>query len=598
MTAASEARAPEVREPSPGPFARLVERARNVQARTLAIIGIVGVLIWLVVGPVTMLVLTSFRETEGRLPISPGVEWTLDNYLTVLTNPSTYTVLWNTFLFAGGALVVSFALSITFAWLIERTDLPFRGLLFVVIIASIGLPNVIAGIAYALLLNPSNGLLNIPLRAVLGMDPNAQGPLNAYTLPGMIFVQGITLVPVTYLLVAAAFRAMDTAMEDAAATSGAPYRTVMRRITLPLLTPALLAALVYQFVSVIESFDIPLVLGLRGGVPVLSTTVFVETQPSGGLPNYGLASSYAILLLLIAIGPLLVYNRVLGRGDRYATITGHSYLPRRIRLGAWKVPALVLSLSFIVISFVLPALVMLWTSLQPFYAVPSPESFSRITLDAYGEVLSSPRLQRAVINTIILGVATGLGAMVVGLLVSWILVRTRSRLRFVLDVLAFTPHAMPGVLIGLSILLIYLVLPLPVYGTIWIIVIALGTQYISISTRLMSSGIAQIRNELEEAGAVSGAAWGAVIRRIVLPLVLPAFLNGFLLVFLLAIKNLTLALILFTPESIVMSTLVWNYWDIGADTAETAVVGMLMVVITLVLSVIVRRLNRETAQLT
>src|SRR5690606_11294746 len=158
---------------------------------------------------------------------------------------------------------------------------------------------------------------------------------NAYTLPGMIFVQGITLVPITYLLVAAAFRAMDTAMEDAAATSGAPYRTVMRRITLPLLTPALLAALVYQFVSVIESFSIPLVLGLRAGVPVLSTTVFVETQPSGGLPNYGLASSYAILLLLIAIGPLLIYNRVLGRGDRYATITGHSYLPRRIRLGAW-----------------------------------------------------------------------------------------------------------------------------------------------------------------------------------------------------------------------------------------------------------------------
>ena len=147
-------------------------------------------------------------------------------------------------------------------------------------------------------------------------------------------------------------------------------------------------------------------------------------------------------------------------------------------------------------------------------------------------------------------------------------------------------------------LLIYLILPLPLYGTIWIIVIALGTQYISIATRLMSSGIAQIKNELEEAGAVSGAPWGAVIRRIVLPLVLPAFLNGFLLVFLLAIKNLTLALILFSPESVVMSTLVWNYWDLSADTASTAVVGTIMVIITLSLSIIVRRLNRETAQLT
>lgn len=597
MTAATDARVPGSMGPGRGPAGRLVHAVRNAQARTVAIIAVVAVLIWLVLGPVTMLIVSSFRASEGRLPISPGVEWTLDNYINVLTNPATYTVMWNTFLFAGGALVVSFALSITFAWLIERTDLPLRGTLFVVIIASIGLPNVIAGIAYALLLNPSNGLINIFLRSILGME-GASGPLNAYTLPGMIFVQGITLVPVTYLLVAAAFRAMDTAMEDAGSTSGAPYRTVMRRITLPLLTPALLAALVYQFVTVIESFDIPLVLGLRGGVPVLSTTVFVETQPSGGLPNYGLASAYALLLLVVAIGPLLLYNKVLGRGDRYATISGTSYLPRRIRLGAWKVPAVILSLSFIFISFVLPAVVMIWTSLQPFYAVPSADSISRISLDAYVDVLTGPRLQRAVINTVILGVSTGLGAMALGLLVSWILVRTRSRFRFVLDVLAFTPHAMPGVLIGLSVLLIYLILPLPLYGTIWIIVIALGTQYISIATRLMSSGIAQIKNELEEAGAVSGAPWGAVIRRIVLPLVLPAFLNGFLLVFLLAIKNLTLALILFSPESVVMSTLVWHYWDLSADTASTAVVGTMMVVITLSLSIIIRRLNRETAQLT
>lgn len=599
MTAtAADARAPGSGEPEPGPLGRLIAAARNVQARTIAIISIVAILVWFVLGPVTMLVVSSFRASEGRLPISPGVEWTLDNYIQVLSNPATYTVMWNTFLFAAGALVVSFALSITFAWLIERTDLPGRGVLFVVIIASIGLPNVIAGIAYALLLNPTNGLVNIFLRNLLGMDADGTGPLNAYTLPGMIFVQGITLVPITYLLVAAAFRAMDTAMEDAAATSGAPYRTVMRRITLPLLTPALLAALVYQFVSVIESFDIPLVLGLRGGVPVLSTTVFVETQPSGGLPNYGLASSYALLLLVVAIGPLFLYNRVLGKGDRYATIGGHSYLPRRIRLGAWKIPALILSLGFIFISFVLPALVMLWTSLQPFYAVPSAESIARISLDAYVDVLTGPRLQRALVNTVILGVSTGLGAMFLGLLVSWILVRTKSKLRFALDVLAFTPHAMPGVLIGLSVLLIYLILPLPLYGTIWIIVVALGTQYISIATRLMSAGIAQIKNELEEAGAVSGAPWGAVIRRIVLPLVLPAFLNGFLLVFLLAIKNLTLALILFSPESVVMSTLVWHYWDLSADTASTAVVGTIMVLITLTLSLIVRRLNRETAQLT
>ncbi len=568
----------------------------RLEARNVAILVTVLVLVYLVLGPVIMLVISSFKETDGTLPFESGVPWTLGNYIEVLTNPSTYRVLLNTFLFAGGSLLVSFSLSITFAWLIERTDLPLRNLLFVVIVASIGIPTVILGIAYALLFNPTNGLVNLALRGILGLDIS-NGPLNAYTLPGMIVVQGLTLVPITFLLVAAAFRGMNAALEDAGSTSGAPFKTVMRRITLPLLTPALLSALVYQSVSVIESFDIPLVLGLRGGVTVLSTQIFIESRPAGGLPDFGLAAGYSMILLALSLGPLLVYNRVIGRSERYATIGGHSYQPRRIRLGAWKWPALALSLTFIFVSLVLPGLVMLWTSLQPFYAVPSPESIARINLDAYEEVLTSPRFHQAFVNTIVLGLVTSFGAMSVGLAVAWVLVRTKSRLRGLLDVLAFTPHAMPGVIIGLSILLIYLILPLPVYGTIWIIAIALGTQYISISTRLMTAGVSQVQNELEEAAAVSGASWWPTIRRVVFPLVLAAFTNGLLLVFLLAIKNLTLALILYTPDSAVLSTLVWSMWD-QANTGGTAALGSILVVITLVLGVVLRRVTREGPQLT
>jgi iron(III) transport system permease protein len=594
MTTTAEPRRPQA--PPPVVVPRRPMALPRVEGRTIAIVVTIALLVYLVLGPVVMLVTSSFKDTEGTLPFQAGVPWTLQNYIDVLSSPATYSVLLNTFLYAAGALAVSFTLSITFAWLIERTDLPLRNLLFVVIIASIGIPNVIVGIAYAILLNPTNGLVNLVLRGLVGAE-RGPGPLNVYTLPGMVFVQGIALVPVTFLLVAAAFRAMDAAMEDAGATSGARFGTVMRRITLPLLTPAILSALVYQFVSVIESFDIPLVLGLRGGIPVLSTQIFIESRPSGGLPDFGLASSYSMLLLLLALGPLFIYNRVIGRSERYATISGHSYQPRRVRLGRWKYPAVALSLAFITVSLVLPGLVMIWTSLQPFYAVPSPESLSRVSLDSYVDVLGSKRLRDAALNTLILGVGASFAAMLIGLSVSWVLVRTRSRLRFALDVLAFTPHAMPGVIIGLSILLIYLILPLPIYGTIWIIVIALATQYISISTRVMTSGISQVKNELEEAAAVSGAAWWATIRRIVMPLVLPAFLNGLLLVFLLAIKNLTLALILYEPKSVVLSTLVWTLWD-RADTGGTAAVGTIMVAITLVLGIVLRRVNREGPQLT
>jgi iron(III) transport system permease protein len=582
--------------PQPSRLARRIASLPRLDSRSFAIAASVLVLVYLVVGPVLMLVLSSLRGTDGTLPFESGVPWTLDNYLTVLTNPSTYTVLLNTSLFAFGSLAVSFGLSITFAWLIERTNMPLRNTLFVVIVASIGIPGVIVGIAYAILLNPTNGIINTVLRDVLGIDANA-GPLNVYTLPGMIFVQGITLVPVTFLLVAAAFRGMNAALEDAGSTSGAPFGTVLRRISLPLLTPALLSALVYQFVSVVESFDIPLVLGLRGGVTVLSTQVFIESRPPGGLPDFGLAATYSVLLLALALGPLILYNRVIGRSERYATISGHSYQPRRMRLGIWKVPALALAATYTVISLILPALIMIWTSLQPFFAVPSPESIARMTPDAYIEVLNDEKFHEAVGNTLVLGVSAALLAMAVGLTVSWVLVRTKSRFRIALDVLAFTPHAMPGVMIGLSILLIYLILPVPIYGTIWIIVIALGTQYISISTRLMTSGISQVQNELEEAAAASGASWGPTVRRILFPLILPAVINGMLLVFLLSIKNLTLPLILYTPDTVVISTYIWEKWD-QADTAATAAVGTMMVIATVALGIGLRRLNREGPQLT
>lgn len=594
MASAAEPRAPG--SPVTPPSARPRFALPRLEARQIAILATVLVLVYLVLGPVLMLVMSSFKATDGTLPFEAGVPWTIDNFVYILTSERTYTVLLNTFLFAIGSLIVSFSLSITFAWLIERTDLPLRNLLFVVIVASIGIPTVILGIAYALLFNPTNGLVNLVIRQVFGLDM-AIGPLNAYTLPGMIVVQGLTLVPITFLLVTAAFRGMNAALEDAGSTSGAPFRTVMRRITLPLLTPALLSALVYQMVSVIESFDVPLVLGLRGGITVLSTQIFIESRPASGLPDFGLAAAYSMILLALSLGPLLVYNKVIGRSERYATIGGHSYQPRRIRLGGWKWPALALSLSFIVVSLVLPGLVMLWTSLQPFYAVPSPESIARITFTAYENLFASSRFHQALVNTIILGLSTSFGAMLVGLSVAWVLVRTKSRWRSALDVLAFTPHAMPGVIIGLSILLIYLILPLPVYGTIWIIAIALGTQYISISTRLMTAGVSQVQNELEEAAAVSGASWWPTIRRVVFPLVLAAFTNGILLVFLLAIKNLTLALILYTPDSIVLSTLVWSMWD-QANTGGTAALGSILVVITLVLGVVLRRITREGPQLT
>jgi iron(III) transport system permease protein len=555
-------------------------------------VAVVLVLGYLVLAPVAMAILSSFKLTEGVLPFEDAAEWTLQNYRTVFLDAGTYSVLANTLIFSVGSVVLSMGISIVLAWLVERTDMPLRNVTFALVIASIGIPSVISAIAWVLLLNPTNGLVNLFLRGLLpGME---KGPLDIFTMGGLLFVQSTTMVPVTFLLISAAFRAMDASLEDAAFVAGASRLKVMRLVALPLIAPALLGAAIYQFVNVVASFDLPLIIGLRGGIPLLSTEIYTQARPSFGLPNFGVASTYSILLLALAFGPLLIYTRLLGRGDRFATISSRGYRPSVVPLGSWKLPALLFVAAFMVVSIVLPVFVMVWTSVQPFYAVPSPESIDRITFDAYQRMVASDTIVKAMWNTVLVGTATAIGALTLGFLVGWILVRTRSRLRLPLDMLAFIPHALPGVIIGLSVLLLYLLLPLPLYGTIWLIAIGLMTQFIALSTRLMSGGIVQVERQLEEAGDASGASRRTVLGRIVLPLVLPVYLNGVLLVFVASIQHLTIPLMLFTPDSAVLSTVIWREWDHG-DTSMTAALGVVMVTATVTLSILLRRLRGTDA---
>lgn len=569
-------------------FKQLLRAVRGLDARTLAVTVSVVALVYLVLGPLLMLLVSSFKSTEARLPFEEGTPFTLENYTHVFLDAQTYQILGTTLIFAVGSLSIGFVLSIALAYLVERTNMPFRSVVFVLIIASSALPGVIAGIAWLLLLNPTNGWVNVALRGVLGSEAST-GPIDLFTVPGLFFVQGLTLVPLSFLLISAAFRAMDASYEDAASASGARYAVVLRRVTLPLMAPAILAALVYQFVTAVESFDIPLIIGLRGGIYLLSTQIYLEVYPPSTLPNYGTASTYSVLLLALAIVPLLLYNRLITRSpERFATVTGHGYRARLVDLGKAKWIALTFCLLLLVVMFVLPFLVMVWLSLQPFYSVPSAESFGRMTLDAYETIWADGRTIDAIRNTLVAGVVASFAAMAIAFLTSWIIVRSKSRFRMWLDVLAFAPHAFPAVIIGISIALIYLLLPVPIYGTVWIIVIAFTTQYISLGTRLMTGGIAQIHSQLEEAGAVSGATWRQSLLKILLPLVLPAFINGFLLVFLACIKNLTLALMLFTNDSVVLSTLIYHRWTLG-ETAEAAVLGVMMSIITIALAIFLRR---------
>jgi iron(III) transport system permease protein len=549
---------------------------------------ILGVLIFLVLGPLAVLLFSSARKTEGTLPWEEASPWTTDNYATVL-GAGTGTIVWNTLVLTVGALFVAFAVSMTMAWLLERTTFPMKKVVFVMVLASLGVPGFISAIAWAFMFNPTNGLVNVWLRSLFGLD--GDGPLNIYSMPGMILLEGLRLVPVTFLLLAAAFRAMDATYEDAGAASGASRWVVTRRITIPLLTPAILSAFVYQLASTLESFDIPALIGLRAGIPVLSTKIFVEVQPAGGLPNFGMASAYGVLLIGIVLVPLVFYQRIIARSERYATVSGNAFSARRTVAGRkTKVFGALLLGLYLLVDLVLPLLILIWTSLQPFYVPPSLEALDRLTLDSYTRLLGDSFVHEALLNTLLLGFLAGAVTLALAFLVSWLVVRSRSRLRPVLDFLAFFPHSIPAIVLALGIALIYLNVSLPIYGTIWILVIGLATRYISLATRQLNTGIGQVQRVLEDAAAASGASPVYSMRRILVPLVKPSLVNAFLLVVLLSVKNLVFPLLLSGRDSVVFSSLIWNLWDTG-DTAGTAVLSLVLITITVALAAGVRRVT-------
>jgi iron(III) transport system permease protein len=430
------------------------------------------------------------------------------------------------------------------------------------------------------LLNPQNGIVNQALDTVFGFK------FNALSLGGMIFVEGIRMVPITFLLVSGTFRSMNGSLEDAAAMSGAPLHTTLRRVTLPLLAPALLAALIYNFVSVLEELDVPLVLGLRGHVNVLSTEVYLSVNPAGGLPNFGLASTYGLLLMVLSVIPLIIYRRLMKRVGSFATTTGRGYQSRRLALGKWRYPALAIFMVYIFVTFILPLLVMLFASVEPYFSGVSVAAFHRMTLSGWTAELHSTTLVSTILNTLKICVLVAFFVMLFSFIASWLIVRSR-RGSASLDFWVFFPHLIPAVVMGLAIALVYLVLPVGVYDTIWIIVIALFTKFIALGTRITTPGIAQIGTSLEEAVAASGGGLRHVWGRVLLPLLRPVLTNGFVLVFVVAAQSLTLPLLLAAPGSEVLATSIWGYWQLG-HVVPAMVDSTLLTVITVILATAMR----------
>ena len=572
--------------------------SRRLSVRTFAFGFTLVVVSYLVLVPLFMLLYASVKSTEDKLPFESTVT-TLSNYVAVLTSPATLPIFLNTVIFAVGSLAIGLPLAILLAWLLERTAIPARAWFANLILVPMTIPSLLSAIAWIQLLDPRNGLINVVLRGAFGMTSDI-GPFDIYTLYGMCFVQGLRLVPSAYLMIAASFRAMDPSLEEQSAMAGRNIAQTTMRVTLPIMRPALLAALVYFIVVVIESFDIPGLLGFTARIRVLSTAIYWATHSEVGLPDYGLASALGVMILGAALLLMWGYQRLTRHQERFATVTGKGYRPRQVALRGWTVPATAFCALYVIFAVLLPFLMLLWTSVQPFYATPSMESLERLSFEGYANIWRDGSVVRSMWNTTMIALAASVATIALALLVSWFVVRQRrgtGLLANYLSTVSFLPQCVPSIVIGLAFIFVYVRFPIPLYGTLWIIALAMTTRYLAYGSRATTSALMQVHGELEEASQMAGAPWTRTIRRITVPLLAPALINVFLWVAVHAMQELSMALMLYNPDTVVVSTMIWSMWQNGR-TADAAVLGVMLILLSAMLLLgghLISRLRRDVS---
>ncbi len=545
--------------------------------------GAGGLVAYLTVLPLVFLLYGSFftpmvGEQAGT--------FTFQNYVRAYTDRSTVPLLVNSVLFALGTTVLAFIVGTGLAWIAERTNTPLRGVFFAVSLIPLAIPGILFTLSWIFLLSPRIGLINVWLARLLGLS----GPIfDVYSMGGMIWVEGLHWSPIVYLMMAAAFRSMDPALEEAALMSGSSLARTFYRITLRLNLPAVLGVFLLMFLRGLETFEVPTIIGLPAGIRVFTSQIYlaVKSYPS----DFGLAGAYSTVLLLLTLAGVYAYARVTRESWRFATVTGKGFRPRMIDLGPWRYAAVALMALYLAVMVALPVFVLIWNSVLPFYMPPSLKALSSVTLKNYAFVLHLPKTGRAVTNSLALSIGSATIIVVLTSLISWITVRTRLPGRWVLDHLASLPLIFPGVVMGVALIWVYLTLPIHIYGTVWILLVAYVTRYLPYGMRAASSALLQIHRELEEAAETSGASWWRTFTAIILPLLRPALLAGWLYVVIVSIRELSSSIFLWGPGSEVLSVYIFDLWNTG-HAQELCALGVMLVAGLCILATASRRLSR------
>ena len=539
-----------------------------------------AVMVGTIVGLMLMVVFyLSFYE---GLPGIPGGFLTTAHYTELLKDRLAYRVLINTLIYTGIAVFISLLFGVLIAWLVERTDIRGRNLIYTGMTLGLLIPTFFPSMGWLFLLHPRIGFLNIYLKQFVAEDLK----INIATPAGMGWVEGITLAPVVFIMVAANLRMADTTLEEAAKAAGANGWQLFKSIILPLSTPATLAAAFYVAAIAVASFDVPAIIGLSNRVYTLGTFIYEDLVPHQGFPQYGRPAAVSTLLILIGSLLSVWYLREIAQASRYQLVKGKDYRPLRYPLGKWNRWAGLFVILYFTVQMFVPVGLLLWVAFQPFVQPPSVEAFTQLSVANF---VQAPwdLFFSALKNSLLLTAGVPLASLIVCFVYSWVVLRSKTKVRYFLDALAFLPHAVPSIVFAVSGLLLSLFVLrniVPLYGTLTLLVIVHIIQRLSFGTRVTNSAIIAVSEELEEAAEVCGSKRRDVVFRILLPLISPTLINAFFWIALLTLRELTLATILFSPSNITLSVVIWSLWNSGQHGPSAA---MSLVMILLMLPVMI-----------
>jgi iron(III) transport system permease protein len=538
------------------------------------------VVVFLTAYPLAMLVYGSLHSTP---PGAAGV-FSLDGYRAMLSAANGL-VLLNT---VGLSLVktgLAMALALFLAWIVARTDTPYRDTLEVLITLPFYIPPILTAMAWGMLATPKGGLINLAWTALTG----SREPLvNIYSYGGVVWHMMQYSTPFLFLLVVGAFRSMDPALEESSRMSGASSWTTFRRVTLGLMLPVTTSAFLLSFIRGVESFESALIFGTPAGIDVITTEIY-HLIHHASTPDYQQATALALGIMVLMFLLVAWQWKLLG-GRSFFTVTGKGYSPRVARLGRWRWATFGFCMLFFVATVVLPVGQLIVSS---FFKFSGFYRWTMLTTEHYTAVWNNRLVWRALGNTLLLGLVGATATMLLGGVIAYVLVRTRLPIRRVLDVLAWLPWMMPGMVLGVGFLWAYALMPGPIqlYGTLWALLVAYVTLGTPLAVRTMAGAFAQLALDLEECSRVHGAAWATTFRRILLALAWPSFAVGWILIFFIILRELSASILLYSVGNEVLSVVVMRLWTEG-KAGPVSVIALVMLALVFIFRFAERRLVR------